>query len=100
MRLAGAGREVTLLEAGRAGGRAGLLELAAPDGAGTYRIDPGPTVLTMPDLIADCFDALGERMEDWLELLRSSRRTGPILPTGRGSTCTPTPTPWPRRSRP
>jgi phytoene desaturase len=71
MRLAGAGREVTLLEAGPGpGGRAGRLELAAPDGAGTYRIDPGPTVLTMPDLIADCFDAVGERMEDWLELSR------------------------------
>jgi phytoene desaturase len=71
MRLAGAGREVTVLETAEVpGGRAGRLELAAPDGAGTYRIDPGPTVLTMPGLIADCFDALGERMEDWLDLVR------------------------------
>ena len=71
MRLAGAGREVTVLEAASVpGGRAGLLELPAPDGAGTYRIDPGPTVLTMPGLIADCFDSLGERMEDWVELHR------------------------------
>src|SRR6195952_3405471 len=71
MRLAGAGREVTVLEAASGpGGRAGLLELAAPDGAGTYRIDPGPTVLTMPGLIEDCFDAVGERMADWLELQR------------------------------
>ena len=31
--------------------------MAAPDGAGDYRFDTGPTVLTMPDLIADCFDA-------------------------------------------
>jgi phytoene desaturase len=70
MRLAGAGREVTVLEAASVpGGRAGVVELAAPDGSGTYRIDPGPTVLTMPGLIADCFDSLGERMEDWLELL-------------------------------
>jgi phytoene desaturase len=70
MRLAGAGREVTLLEAAPVpGGRAGVLELPAPDGAGTYRIDPGPTVLTMPGLIADCFDALGEQMEDWLDLV-------------------------------
>jgi phytoene desaturase len=35
---------------------------------GSYRFDPGPTVLTMPDLIADCFDAVGERMEGWLDL--------------------------------
>ncbi len=70
MRLAGAGRRVTVLEReARPGGRAGLVELAAPDGAGTYRFDNGPTVLTMPDLIADCFDALGETMEDWLDLV-------------------------------
>ncbi|MFN8076299.1 MAG: phytoene desaturase family protein [Kineosporiaceae bacterium] len=67
MRLAGAGRTVTLLEREpTAGGRAAVLPVDGP--TGTYRFDPGPTVLTMPDLIADCFDALGERMEDWLEL--------------------------------
>jgi phytoene desaturase len=70
MRLAGAGRKVTVLErAAVPGGRAGLVEIEAPDGSGTYRFDNGPTVLTMPDLIADCFDALGEDMADWLELL-------------------------------
>jgi phytoene desaturase len=70
MRLAGAGRRVTVLEReARPGGRAGLVELEAPDGAGTYRIDNGPTVLTMPDLIADCFDCLGEDMADWLDLV-------------------------------
>lgn len=35
---------------------------------GTYRFDTGPTVLTMPDLIADAFDCLGEEMSDWLTL--------------------------------
>ena len=70
MRLAGAGRKVTLLEREAVpGGRAGLLEIPAPGGTGSYRFDPGPTVLTMPDLIADCFDALGEQMSDWLELV-------------------------------
>ena len=63
LRLAGAGRQVTLLEReSTPGGRAGVLEL---DG---YRFDTGPTVLTMPDLIADAFDCVGERMEDWLDL--------------------------------
>jgi len=67
MRLAGAGRRVTLLEREAVpGGRAGVVTSDTADGQ--YRFDPGPTVLTMPDLIADCFDALGERMEDWLEL--------------------------------
>ncbi|MEO7746800.1 MAG: phytoene desaturase family protein, partial [Actinomycetota bacterium] len=70
MRLAGAGRKVTLLEREAVpGGRAGLVEIAAPDGSGSYRFDPGPTVLTMPDLIADCFDSLGEEMGDWLDLV-------------------------------
>jgi len=63
MRLAGAGRKVTLLERESVpGGRNGLLQI---DG---YAFDTGPTVLTMPDLIADAFDAVGERMEDWLTL--------------------------------
>ena len=67
MRLAGAGRRVTLLEREAVpGGRAGVRVVAGP--SGTFRFDPGPTVLTMPDLIADCFDAVGERMEDWLTL--------------------------------
>lgn len=63
LRLAGSGRDVTVLEREAVpGGRAGRLEL---DG---YSFDTGPTVLTMPDLIADALDAVGERLEDWLEL--------------------------------
>lgn len=63
LRLAGAGAEVTVLEREAVpGGRAGLLEV---DG---YRFDTGPTVLTMPDLIADAFASVGEDMADWLTL--------------------------------
>ncbi|HVM28209.1 MAG TPA: phytoene desaturase family protein [Mycobacteriales bacterium] len=69
LRLVGAGREVTVLEREDVpGGRNGLLELASPSGDGSYRFDTGPTVLTMPDLIADALDCVGERLEDWLEL--------------------------------
>ncbi len=69
LRLAGAGREVTVLEREDVpGGRNGLLEVAAPGGGGSYRFDTGPTVLTMPDLIADALDCVGEKLEDWLEL--------------------------------
>jgi phytoene desaturase len=68
LRLAGAGREVTVVEREDVpGGRAGLLEVASPAG-GSYRFDTGPTVLTMPDLIADALDCVGEKLEDWLEL--------------------------------
>ncbi|WP_369811097.1 phytoene desaturase family protein [Quadrisphaera sp. DSM 44207] len=67
MRLAGAGRRVTVLEREELpGGRAG--RITTPVDGGAYRFDTGPTVLTMPDLVADCFDALGEDMTDWLEL--------------------------------
>jgi phytoene desaturase len=67
MRLAGAGRTVTVLEREAIpGGRAGRLDIESSDG--TYRFDTGPTVLTMPDLIADAFDCLGEEMTDWLTL--------------------------------
>jgi phytoene desaturase len=69
MRLAGAGRRVTVLEREAVpGGRAGLR--VCRTATGTYRFDTGPTVLTMPDLIADCFDALGEDMRSWLTLVR------------------------------
>ncbi|HZE66838.1 MAG TPA: phytoene desaturase family protein [Sporichthyaceae bacterium] len=65
LRLVGAGRQVTLLERESVpGGRAGVRRV---DG---YTFDTGPTVLTMPDLIADAFDCVGERMDDWLTLRR------------------------------
>ena len=63
LRLAGAGRRVTVLEREDVpGGRAGLLTDSG------YAFDTGPTVLTMPDLIADAFDCVGEEMSDWLTL--------------------------------
>ncbi|GFJ90369.1 hypothetical protein Prum_040110 [Phytohabitans rumicis] len=63
LHLAGAGREVTVLEREAVpGGRAGRLTV---DG---YDFDTGPTVLTMPDLVAEALAAVGERLPDWLEL--------------------------------
>ncbi|GAA0624660.1 phytoene desaturase family protein [Sporichthya brevicatena] len=64
LRLAGAGREVVVLEReDLPGGRAGRLDR---DG---YRFDTGPTVLTMPGLVADALDCVGEDLDDWLDLL-------------------------------
>ncbi len=64
LRLAGAGRDVTVIERETVpGGRNGLLN---KDG---YAFDTGPTVLTMPSLIQDAFSAVGEDMKDWLELM-------------------------------
>lgn len=69
LRLAGAGRTVTLLERESVpGGRNGLSthEVAG----GRYAFDTGPTVLTMPDLLRDAFDCVGQQLEDHLELIR------------------------------
>jgi phytoene desaturase len=35
-----------------------------------YLFDTGPTVLTMPDLLEETLNAAGERMSDWLDLVR------------------------------
>ena len=63
LRLAGGGRRVTVLEREDVpGGRAGLLRDRG------YSFDTGPTVLTMPELIADALDCVGEELSDWLTL--------------------------------
>ena len=46
------------------GGRAGQLTL---DG---FRFDTGPTVLTMPELIADALACVGDDLSDWLTVRR------------------------------
>jgi phytoene desaturase len=64
LRLSGAGRKVTVVEREAVpGGRNGLL---VKDG---YSFDTGPSVLTMPDLISDALACVGEKIEDWLELV-------------------------------
>ena len=64
-RLAKSGYEVTLLEKNsRPGGRMDLLER---DG---FRFDTGPTLFLMPEIFAETYAALGEQMEDHLDLLR------------------------------
>ncbi|WP_157528946.1 phytoene desaturase family protein [Nocardia sp. NRRL S-836] len=64
LHLRGAGHEVTVLEREpHPGGLAGRLDV---DG---HRIDTGPTVLTMPELLDDAFAAVGQRRADHLELL-------------------------------
>jgi phytoene desaturase len=65
LHLAGRGRRVTVVEReGVPGGRVGRVD------AGGYRLDTGPTVLTMPDIIDDAFAAVGEERSARLDLLR------------------------------
>ncbi|MBE4733560.1 phytoene desaturase family protein [Streptomyces caniscabiei] len=64
LHLLGAGRRVTLVERDTLpGGRAGRLE------RGGYRIDTGPTVLTMPDLADEAFAAVGTTLRERVDLI-------------------------------
>ncbi|MGB3229985.1 MAG: phytoene desaturase family protein, partial [Mycobacterium sp.] len=62
--LAGRGRNVTVVERDAVpGGRVGRADIAG------YRLDTGPTVLTMPDIIDDALAAVGESLTDRLDLM-------------------------------
>ncbi|MBD0839745.1 phytoene desaturase [Streptomyces sp. TRM68416] len=64
LHLLGAGRRVTVVERDAGpGGRAGRLTL------GGYRIDTGPTVLTMPDLADEAFAAVGDSLRRRVDLI-------------------------------
>ncbi len=65
LQLAGRGRSVTVVERGaHPGGRVGRANIAG------YRLDTGPTVLTMPDVVDDAFAAVGESFFDSVVLDR------------------------------
>ncbi|MFI5495273.1 phytoene desaturase family protein [Actinoplanes sp. NPDC051859] len=77
LHLAAAGRQVTVIEREAVpGGRAGRLSV---DG---YEFDTGPTVLTMPELIAEPLAAVGEKLSDWLELTPLSPAYRAYYPDG------------------
>jgi phytoene desaturase len=66
LQLAGQGRSVTVVERyAFPGGRVGQADIRG------YRIDTGATVLTMPDIIEDAFNAVGASMGDYLDLMPS-----------------------------
>ncbi len=65
IRLAAKGVSVRVLERlPRAGGKLNLLEDAG------YRFDTGPSLVTLPWVFEDLFAAAGEKLSDWLELIR------------------------------
>lgn len=64
LQLAGRGRSVTVVERYPfPGGRMGQADIAG------HRIDTGPTVLTMPDIIDEAFAAVGASMAEHLDLM-------------------------------
>ena len=71
-RLVATGHRVTVLEQGSdVGGKLGWLEVAAPlddpaDPAARFRFDTGPSLLTMPQVFTDLFDATGDPLDQTL----------------------------------
>ena len=64
LHLLGAGHDVVVLERkDHPGGRAGRIDMEG------FRVDTGPTVLTMPDLLDEAFAAVGTSVHEHLELL-------------------------------
>jgi len=64
LHLVGRGRRVTVLERHAVpGGRVGRVDIRG------YRLDTGPTVLTMPDIIDDTFAAVGENRAARMDLV-------------------------------
>lgn len=64
LHLLGRGREVTIVEREQVpGGRAGRLDLHG------YRVDTGPTVLTMPEIINATFAAVDGELSDYVDLM-------------------------------
>lgn len=65
IRLRARGWDVFLYEASQElGGKAGSIESEG------FRFDTGPSLLTMPEVLSELFAETGERMEDWLTLIR------------------------------
>jgi phytoene desaturase len=61
--------EITVVDRGSVpGGRAGLWQ--ATGASGTYDIDPGPVVLTMPEYIDEAFRAAGSSIDEHLKLIQ------------------------------
>ncbi|MDQ3760290.1 MAG: phytoene desaturase family protein [Actinomycetota bacterium] len=64
LHLLGSGRRVTVLEAQpHPGGRAGRMDVAG------YRLDTGPTVFTMPELVDEALAAVGDSLAARLDLV-------------------------------
>ncbi len=64
IRLAAAGRKVVVCERGSSfGGKMNLWEERG------FRFDTGPSLITMPWVFAEVFEAAGKRIEDYLEVI-------------------------------
>lgn len=74
--LVARGHEVTIVERDAIpGGRAGMVE------SNGFRLDNGPTVMTMPNLLEDAFNAVGTEMRDYVTIKKWTLCIGLCMPT-------------------
>ena len=77
VRMASRGHTVTLCEAGPTfGGKMNRWQTVG------YTFDTGPSLITMPDVFRETFEAAGERIEDHLELVRLDPVAEYVWPDG------------------
>ncbi|MEU7845074.1 phytoene desaturase family protein [Micromonospora sp. NPDC049114] len=66
-RLAATGHQVTVFEAAdTVGGKLGRYAHDSP--AGTFHFDTGPSLLTLPEVFHDLFEATGAKLDEYLDL--------------------------------
>lgn len=83
LRLAAKGWRVTVCEQGRAfGGKMNLWR------AGGFRFDTGPSLITMPGVFGELYEAVGSRMVDHLDLIPMHPLSEYVYPDGTRFTYT------------
>ncbi|MEU4639622.1 phytoene desaturase family protein [Micromonospora sp. NPDC023814] len=80
-RLAATGHEVTVLErADTVGGKLGRYVHDTP--AGPFHFDTGPSLLTLPDVFHDLFEATGAKLDEYLDLVPVDPIVRHVFPGG------------------
>ncbi|MFF5172055.1 phytoene desaturase family protein [Micromonospora sp. NPDC000089] len=81
-RLAVTGHQVTVLErADAVGGKLGRYAHHTPDGS--FHFDTGPSLLTLPEVFHDLFEATGAKLDEYLDLVSLDPIVRHVFPGGR-----------------
>jgi phytoene desaturase len=80
-RLAATGHQVTVFErADTVGGKLGRYVHDTP--AGSFHFDTGPSLLTLPEVFADLFEATGAKLDEYLDLVPLDPIVRHVFPGG------------------
>ncbi|MGW0433700.1 phytoene desaturase family protein [Micromonospora sp. NPDC003197] len=80
-RLAATGHEVTVYErSDTVGGKLGRYSRDTPDG--TFHFDTGPSLLTLPQVFTDLFEATGAKLDEYVDLVPLDPIVRHVFPDG------------------